>query len=65
MVGIAEGREGAGEMVEGVLADSFDERIERQAGVAEEMTEVGRRDGAELGGEIGELTRVNATWDRV
>ena len=52
-------------MVEGFLTDAFDERVEGDAGIAEEMAEVGGRDGGELGGEIGELTGVNAIWDRV
>ncbi len=65
LVALAEGGEGAGEMVEGVLTDAFDERVEGDAGIAEEMAEVGRRDRGELGGEIGELTGFNATGDRV
>ncbi len=52
-------------MVEGVLTDAFDERVEGDAGIAEEMAEVGRRDRGELGGELGELTGFNATGDRV
>jgi len=38
----AESGEGAGEMVEGVLPDPFDEGIEGNRRVAEEMAEIGR-----------------------
>jgi len=65
LVGGAKSGEGAGEVLEGVLTDSFDEGIEGDAGIAEEMAEIGRRDGGELSGEIGELAGLNAIRDGV
>lgn len=65
IVGGAESGEGAGEMVEGVLPDPFDEGIKGDAGIAEEMAEIGSRDGGELSGKIGELAGLNAIRDGV
>lgn len=65
LIGFAEGGEGAGELVEAVLTDSFDERVEGDAGYAEQMAEIGRRDGGELSGEVGELRGLNASGERV